>query len=928
MGGRGRRKVTRGGTEPPAELQVAHVATRKKSALGKLCGASCATERAESAEPPSGSAELSQALAGAFGLASGSKTHSDNFFRPAVAFAGARSGCVFKRGVLGLGYYLDAPPTPPKEIPAASQSPSSSSAASSDFAAAAAFGGARSGHVFKLGAQGLGYYRDPPPALAAPETGASTPRAKLGFRFGGDNRERCFRAYCERSIELGTLDAAGVDGMLAEIERCGRSAAERGAKMMQLVEEGLRGREVVVVGATGRTPRGWWGDESVGRVLAAPRFFDEARPELLPVRVPVRSTALGSSLGEAVIPEVLDVGIRAVNLRLRVRAAASASADGADAAAAKDDAAAAGAGAALARGGFAASSASAFPPRAHELYDALLAASGAEVAATADGGVALQQLLDAMLEQARPPVEAAAASATAAPAAANVLSVQKPGSLRFLSDMARHVLPLRLSIEHLWSGEGKTRLIERCCQLDLLQVMKPLSAWPGQGPKADYVVNLGPTTRAGATNPQLATWDAEAADNPEFGKLLRLKAALAKRGVHMLPTSDSLFMRLYAALAFIPSHRDEGRRRLRVVGNSGRDRRVGFALHSVGDFSEDVVESAERLETLVAHGWAYALTNCGSGREPIKCDVPLPARPLSSSGAPNGVGTGEPSSLSSSSSSSSWERPAGGPSGGGGVSGRFDAHMAAIIAAATGVEDSSAAEAPRPPPPPSLPPPPLGEPSSSGEALVDLAVAHEVQPTAVDAPLTMAWVVDLDESCCGGDADLQLRRYQEAVLEVMLASGMTLDGSLEPPQLPKPFLYRPFEAQASAGAAASRAPPEGAQPIDKGTRFLMQTTCGSCGVRHWLPAQEGPGRSLVLCLPPALHAPGCALAHHTHRLRPSLKRVGAGYKLPVGGGGAPWRAAVRVQATERADGEQGVGVRVAIDVEAPHVLVDERQPVD
>ena len=84
------------------------------------------------------------------------------------------------------------------------------------------------------------------------------------------------------------------------------------------MEEGLRGHEVVIVGATGRTPRGWWGDETVGLVLHG-GVFDERRPELLPVRVPLRSAALGSVVGEVVIPEVMDVGVRATNLRLRPR---------------------------------------------------------------------------------------------------------------------------------------------------------------------------------------------------------------------------------------------------------------------------------------------------------------------------------------------------------------------------------------------------------------------------------------------------------------------------------------------------------------------------------------------------------------------------------------------------------------------------------
>ena len=53
-----------------------------------------------------------------------------------------------------------------------------------------------------------------------------------------------------------------------------------------------RAKKLLVVGGTGRTPRGWWGDQSVGLLLPN-GFFDANRPELLPVRMPLRSTALG-----------------------------------------------------------------------------------------------------------------------------------------------------------------------------------------------------------------------------------------------------------------------------------------------------------------------------------------------------------------------------------------------------------------------------------------------------------------------------------------------------------------------------------------------------------------------------------------------------------------------------------------------------------
>ena len=139
-----------------------------------------------------------------------------------------------------------------------------------------------------------------------------------------------------------------------------------------------------------------------------------------------------------------------------------------------------------------------------------------------------------------------------------------------------------------WSvAQAKTELISRCCELDLCQCMKPVSVWPGQGPPADYVVNLGAVTRSGGANPQLQRWMDEARGSGvhacEFAKLVQLKHALSKRGLRLLDRFDSLFMRLYASRAVIPSHRDEGGRRLRIVGNSGRTRRVSFVLQAISD---------------------------------------------------------------------------------------------------------------------------------------------------------------------------------------------------------------------------------------------------------------------------------------------------------------------------------------------------------
>lgn len=759
-----------------------------------------------------------EALANAFGFADvsdfngvgGARTVEATFI-PSHFFSGLRNGYVFKSGAHGLGYYLDAaqPCTGDTQssdlLCAGSGSLSSADARNVNstpddnsldgtlFTRAANFDGARSGYVFKLGQRGLGYYLDKgtpiKTAIVGSSGGRATARSKgsearsRGFRFGGDNRERTLRAFCERSMQHGTLTSVEVEAVMDSLERC--SPEERGAAMLQIVGDGLRGKDVVVVGATGRTPRGWWGDETVGRVLCTPRLFDASRPELLPVRVPLRSSALGSRLGETAIPEVMDVGIHVTNLRLRptVQPCARSSNGGSS-------------GVSRAAG--------AFTTRARQLYSELLTAARS-VSSEQVAGLTVPSVADVLSEMRSVPDASGAARLMAESEVAgeagdscvesarcNTVLVQLAGTLQWQAELMPCVLPLRLSIEHLWSGDGKTHIIERCCQLDLLQTMRPLSAWPGQGPPADYVVNLGPVTRAGTPNPQLRTWYEEAGSNVEFRKLVQLKEALQKRGVGTLQTFDSLFMRLYASLAAIPSHRDEGRRRVRIVGNMGRNRVVSFHLHAVSDAASVVVDNAERLELVIQHGWAYALTDEGSGRLPLRRDVLLP-------------GSKEP---------------------------------------------------------------------------VHLFAAHEVQKTSADAPLTMAWVVDLDEASCGGDARVIVQRFQEAVLEVMVSSGMSLDNALEPARLPSPFIYRPFEALASVQDSERQTD---TQTVDEDTAFIMRVRCGVCSHQHWLPTQEDSRGCLVLSFPPKLHENQCPLADATRVLRPSLKMVGVDYQLQVGG---------------------------------------------
>ena len=754
----------------------------------------------------------------------------------ASSFEGCRAGYVFKMDALGIGYYLDAP---------------AHSLDGADFVAAPEFVGAKQGFVFKRDARGVGYYRDGADVRAssaarleraarAGRTSASQPTradSGRGFRFGSDNRARTFRAYCERAVKLGLLSGQSeVDALSLELEAM--AEGEREEAMMRIVERGLRGREVVIVGATGRTPRGWWGDESVG--LCLPHgVFDARRPELLPVRMPLRSAALGSVLGEQPIPEVMDVGVRATNLRLRLDAPAAKPGDGA--------------------GGLdeATTSRPLDTPPAEDV--SAEGEEGADVAAM--GTAALPASLRARYNGLRAtkrvaPSEAAdvMAELRAVSAAGNRLIVERSGGVEWASEMAPCVLPVRLSIEHLWSGDAKTRLISRCCQLDILQCMKPLPAWPGQGPPADYVVNVGERTRSGAANEQQATWRAEARrGNQDFDKLIQLQAALARRGVRILHRFDSLFMRLYAARASIPSHRDEGESRLRIVGNAGCARTVKLRLQAIGDFAVADVGSAGALEWIVEAGWAYAFTDAGAGRYPLRKDVD-----------------------------------------------------AASIAASL----------------------PGGHAAWNG--CVDLFAAHEVQPTSTCAPLTMAWVVDLDPTACGGDARTIVRRYEEAVLEVMITNGVSLDAAMEPPRLPNPFLYRPFEAGTPAQTArpvsrdgdGDHTPP---QTIDDGTRFLMRVGCTRCRTAHWLPAQEGRQRTLWLLYTREMHAPCCAHRAAPVRLQPSLRDVGFGYKLRAHSGGDPDAAEVAVAMTV---GEGG-RVNLALSLElGPFALVTEVRPVE
>ena len=196
----------------------------------------------------------------------------------------------------------------------------------------------------------------------------------------------------------------------------------------------------------------------------------------------------------------------------------------------------------------------------------------------------------------------------------------------------------------------------------------------------------------------------------------------------------------------------------------------------------------------------------------------------------------------------------------------------------------------------------------------------------------MAWVVDLDPSSCGGDVATIVRRYEEAVLEVMLACGVCLEESMQPPALPEPFLYRPFEAgtQAQTARPVSRdgdgagddAPP---QTIDEDTRFIMRVGCCRCGASHWLPAQEGRQRKLWLLFTSQLHAKACAHRVAPIRLQPSLRKVADGYKLKAYSGGDPKTVEVAASVATGAGGR--VTLVLALD-HGPHAFVSEYHPVE
>ena len=122
--------------------------------------------------------------------------------------------------------------------------------------------------------------------------------------------QRAFDTYCERARELGVLSQAQHDSLLQDFADV--AADERDGWMLKAIEEGLKGAVVEVIGATGRHPRGWWGDGSVGSVQGGV-LFDTRTPGLVPVLLTVNNLSSGKS-------DTALVGVSALNLRLRAHA--------------------------------------------------------------------------------------------------------------------------------------------------------------------------------------------------------------------------------------------------------------------------------------------------------------------------------------------------------------------------------------------------------------------------------------------------------------------------------------------------------------------------------------------------------------------------------------------------------------------------------
>ena len=154
-----------------------------------------------------------------------------------------------------------------------------------------------------------------------------------------------------------------------------------------------------------------------------------------------------------------------------------------------------------------------------------------------------------------------------------------------------------------------------------------------------------------------------------------------------------------------------------------------------------------------------------------------------------------------------------------------------------------------------------------------------VRPTSHEAPLTMAWVVDLDGAAsCGGDDAATLSRHQEAA-EVMVTHGVTLEGGMEPPSLPRPFLYRPFEAGGGPlgerrRAALTSHPPMSfsAQAVRDETRYIVRVTCGACSTPGGSRPTRARGEAWVSSRRRSMPQPAAAAAAAAAAVQPATVR--------------------------------------------------------
>lgn len=346
---------------------------------------------------------------------------------------------------------------------------------------------------------------------------------------------------------------------------------------------------------------------------------------------------------------------------------------------------------------------------------------------------------------------------------------------------AKYVLPARATLEWLWDGDGKSHILERCGELDILQGRK------GKGSGAHEFGNLTVQlqkarldtvdSRRVYISSALDTWLQEAEkknySGAQFRKFLIYKAECAKRDVKFMHDGD-IFLRFYLALAAIEKHRDAAWFLARIVGSSGANRFVDFLLEELKSTGADL-SGAEVCEYLVEHGWGYALTRVGSGHVAFARAARLP---------------GVPEKL-------------------------------------------------------------------------DLAVAHAVRETLATCPVTMASVVDLHPSSCGGDACFAVQRHSEAVLATLLLTGGTLDGAMEPPRLPTP--PRVLQISEKDHAEQIRIARLGGLASHKNWDFpnathLIRCHCYHCNEAYWLfasPNDDGTDSALRVTYGTALHVPGC-----------------------------------------------------------------------